>query len=185
MFQPSYSVSFLVALHGYAVFLTIILLTELIIISGGQTGVDQAALQAAIDCDVEHGGWCPPGRICETGVIPSYFHLSETPVERDSTAMNIPRSQRTIWNVRDADGILIITHPKLQSDRGTELAIETAKKLKRPFLIVDLLADVKISQIKSWVLTNEIKTLSIGGPSERTSPGIYDLSHALLIQILK
>jgi hypothetical protein len=52
------------------------------VISGGQTGVDQAALRAARDCGLKIGGWCPPGRTCEAGVIPVEFPLEETEQER-------------------------------------------------------------------------------------------------------
>jgi len=152
------------------------------IISGGQTGVDQAALQAAIDCHIEHGGWCPPGRTCEDGVIPDRFNLDETPVERDSSAPSIPRSQRTIWNVRDADGVLIFSDS--QSDKGTRLAIDTAIELKKPYLVLNSSGNLAVDQIWGWISENSISILSVGGPSERISPGIYGRVHSLLMKIL-
>ena len=78
--------------------------------SGGQTGVDQAALRAAIalGCFNSMVG-VHPGRICEDGVIPAEFPLRETPFERSEGAPGIPRSLRTEWNVRDSDGVLILT----------------------------------------------------------------------------
>src|SRR5215469_12366673 len=78
------------------------------VISGGQTGVDQAALRAAASLGIATGGWCPPGRIAEDGVIPDHFPLTETPDERSADAPDIPRSQRTEWNVRDSDGTLLL-----------------------------------------------------------------------------
>jgi len=78
------------------------------IISGGQTGVDQAALITAQKIGLETGGWCPPGRVCESGTIPEYFPLKETPQERSPDAVDVPRSQRTEWNVRDSDATLIV-----------------------------------------------------------------------------
>src|SRR2546423_4826044 len=78
------------------------------VISGGQTGVDQAALRAAKNCGLEIGGWCPPGRLCDNGVIPPEFPLKETPQEQSPDAPDVPRSQRTEWNVRDSDGTLVI-----------------------------------------------------------------------------
>src|SRR6266404_7590609 len=78
------------------------------IISGGQTGVDQGALRAAKECRLEIGGWCPPGRVRETGTIPPEFPLKETARERSADAPDVPRSQRTEWNVRDSDATLVI-----------------------------------------------------------------------------
>jgi len=89
------------------------------IISGGQTGVDQAALRAAIASGIPFDGWCPPGRICEDGIIPEEFNLKETPFERSESAHEIPRSLRTEWNVRDSDGVLILTKSILTLNPGT------------------------------------------------------------------
>jgi hypothetical protein len=165
------------------------------IISGGQTGTDQAALQAAIDAGIEHGGWCPPDRVCESGTIPEQFNLIETPEERDPSAPDIPRSQRTIWNVRDSDGSLIFwvgEVAEIKSDRGTNLAFESAEKFGKPYLVVDpdTHSDAEhrneiITQIKKWIKENGIEVLSVGGPSESTVPGIYEKVYDLMIKVLK
>ena len=70
------------------------------LISGGQTGVDRAALDAALAAGLPIGGWCPKGRLAEDGVIPLRYPLQETPSQQ--------YAQRTRWNVRDADGTLIL-----------------------------------------------------------------------------
>ena len=151
------------------------------IISGGQTGVDQASLQAAIDTGLKHGGWCPPGRVCESGIIPKQFKLKETPLERDPSAPDIPRSQRTIWNVRDSDGSLVFV-AKDQRDKGTELAISTSEKFGKPYMVVDP-ETASVGQIRKWIRKNNIEVLSVGGPSESTFPGIYNHVYQILKQI--
>jgi hypothetical protein len=169
------------------------------IISGGQTGVDQAALQAARDCGLEIGGWCPPGRACEAGVIPEEFPLRETQQERSPDAPGVPRSQRTEWNVRDADGILVIlggteeeaSHrpwpgfgmagsDAATEDAGTRWALECAARYKRPFLVCDLDDPEADDKIRGWLMASPIRTLSVGGPAESNAPGIGERAYALL-----
>ena len=75
------------------------------IISGGQTGADQAALDFAIDRGIPHGGWVPKGRKTETGMLPEKYQLKEM-----ETASY---SKRTEQNVIDSDGTFIISHGTL------------------------------------------------------------------------
>src|SRR3954470_24712509 len=101
------------------------------VISGGQTGVDQAALRAAKDSGLEIGGWCPPGRWCDAGIIPDSFPLQETPEERSPEAPAIPRSLRTEWNVRDSDGTLVLRSGErggYPTSPGTEWTIVCAAR---------------------------------------------------------
>jgi hypothetical protein len=174
------------------------------VISGGQTGVDQAALRAAKDCGLEIGGWCPPGRRCETGVIPAEFPLEETEQDRSLGAPDVPRSQRTEWNVRDADGTLVIRateafHPPPRgygvagsdaatedaADPGTEWGMQCAKRYGRPLLVCDVGEPNAMKKIQEWLRRNEIKVLSVGGPGESTSPGIGDYAYRLLCQVFE
>lgn len=139
------------------------------IISGGQTGVDQAALKFAIDHNIPHGGWCPKGRKAENGIIPKEFILRETSSE--------DYSERTRLNIRDSDGTLILV-PKIPISitDGTLLTIEEVKKIQKPFLIIDLSEnDPPRDKINDWVNENHIKTLNIAGPRESQSPGINQL----------
>src|SRR5437588_7174077 len=117
------------------------------IVSGGQTGVDQAALRAAKASGLSVGGWCPPGRVCESGVIPLEFPLQETERERSPDAPDIPRSQRTEWNVRDSDATLVIRSGKASHsdaateggpDLGTDWAMRCAARYTRPMLVSDV-----------------------------------------------
>ncbi|MCP4451447.1 MAG: hypothetical protein GY809_08300, partial [Planctomycetes bacterium] len=97
------------------------------IISGGQTGVDRAALDWAIEAGVAHGGWCPKGRLAEDGPIPSQYDLAETP--SDDYAV------RTHWNVRDSDATVIVSLHRTLSG-GTELTQMLAVALGKPWLHV-------------------------------------------------
>ena len=93
------------------------------IVSGGQTGVDQAALDTAIHCDIPHGGWCPKERKCENGRIPDRYNLKET-----NTADYLARTES---NVVDSDATLIIT-PNRPS-RGSLRTIEFCMKHGKPW----------------------------------------------------
>ena len=98
------------------------------VVSGGQTGVDQGALEAAIELGLDHGGWCPRGRLSEAGPIPTRFQLSET----DSTEYWV----RTERNVIDSDATLILFRRQIRG--GTALTERMAIKHGRPCRCVDL-----------------------------------------------
>ncbi len=154
------------------------------IISGGQTGVDQAALRVARDSGLEIGGWCPPGRECETGIIPVEFPLKETERERSPDAPDVPRSQRTEWNVRDSDGTLVIGRVA-EEDLGTRWAIDCATHYKRPLLICALDDSTAHEKIREWLDAKDIRILGVGGPSESSAPGIGDQVYAFLKRVFR
>jgi hypothetical protein len=143
------------------------------IISGGQTGVDQAALRATIAFGLPVGGWCPPGRVCEDGEIPPEFPLQETPDDRSPAAPATPRSQRTEWNVRDSDGTLLLFPGDLsQQDPGTRWTAECAQHYSKAMLIIDPDALADVLRVHHWIHANNIAILNVAGPRESSCPGI-------------
>lgn len=133
------------------------------IISGGQTGVDRAALDVALELGLPCGGWCPKGRRAEDGPLPQRYPLRETPW--------IGYPQRTAWNVRDADATLVLVKGK--PDRGTRLTLQLAKRRKKPCLVVDLACPIRLEKVKAWIVQRGIRVLNAAGPRESSCPGIY------------
>lgn len=133
------------------------------IISGGQTGVDRAALDVALELGIPCGGWCPQGRRAEDGVIPFRYPLQET------SSPEYPL--RTELNVQDADGTLIITWSTPMG--GTALTIKLAQKHHKPYLLVDLTQEANVALVREWLRQNEIQVLNVAGPRESEVPGIY------------
>jgi len=136
------------------------------IVSGGQTGVDQAALDVAIQLGIPHGGWCPKGRRSERGRIHARYQLSEV----EATDYSV----RTEQNVIDSDATLILYDgPGLS--RGTRLTGQFARKHDRPMLKIDLRNSqsiLTIPAIQDWIQQQEIEVLNVAGPRESTVPGI-------------
>lgn len=160
----------------------------LTIISGGQTGVDRAALDAAISLGLNYGGWCPKGRTDELGKIPgTYEKLIEVSGEFANDKDN--RAARTKKNIHDSDGTLIIS-PKIPMpdniQDGTRIMEGEAKTQGKPYLNIDLSKPIDINSelITNWVLANKISTLNIGGPCESSWPGIYESSLKLFMSAL-
>ena len=133
------------------------------IVSGGQTGVDRAALDVARELGLACGGWCPKGRKAEDGTLPAHYPLIETPSE--------DYAQRTTWNVRDAEGTLVLTQG--EPTGGTLQTIEDAAHLGKPCLIVDLTKPQSVTSVCAWVTEHRIRVLNVAGPRESKSPGIY------------
>ncbi len=136
------------------------------IISGGQTGADRAALDAAIKLDVPHGGWVPKGRRAEDGIIPPTYLLKEMPTE------SYPR--RTEKNVLEADGTLILTHGRLTG--GSKLTLDYAVRHRRNHLHIDLIrtpAFKAVRIISDWITDKGIEVLNVAGSSAGKDPEIY------------
>ena len=133
------------------------------VVSGGQTGVDRAALDVAVEKRLPRGGWCTKGRKAEDGTLDLRYPLIETPLE--------DYWQRTEWNVRDSDGTLVLTRGT--PTEGTAFTIELAKKLGRPCLVLDLAEELSASAVKAWAAEHNVRVLNVAGPRESKCPGIY------------
>ena len=133
------------------------------VISGGQTGVDRAALDVALELGLSCGGWCPHGRQAEDGPIAPRYPLQETP-SADS-------AQRTEWNVRDSDGTLLLSRGELTG--GTAWTVECAGRFAKPCLILDLAERPVPEAVRTWALDHQVRLLNVAGPRESRSPGIY------------
>jgi hypothetical protein len=145
------------------------------VISGGQTGVDRAALDAAIALGIETGGWCPLGRLAEDGPIDRRYPLTETPT-RDYDG-------RTLWNVRDSDGTLVLAWG--EPTGGTAYTISCARQLRRPCLVVDLRARPEVASVREWIAQNQIGTLNVAGPRASHDPLVYETAHRFLLAALR
>ncbi len=141
------------------------------LVSGGQTGVDQGALDAAIALGIPHGGWCPRGRRSEAGPIAASYQLREC----DSPAY----SERTERNVVDSDGTLIVTCGPPQG--GTALTQRLAAAHGKPCLVIDVCqGEVDLDSIRSWLAEHAIRVLNVAGPRESNWPGAHDAAYSLI-----
>jgi len=138
----------------------------MVIVAGGQTGADQAALDAAIACGFPHKGWCPKGCIAENGIIPDRFKLQETQTS--------DYSERTKLNIRDSDGTLIfVPQLPLEITDGTVLTINEAKTKKKAYYIVDYSKLIDYKPILQWIKQHKIHILNVAGPRESSTLGTY------------
>ncbi len=143
------------------------------VVSGGQTGVDRAALDAALAAGLEVGGWCPRGRRAEDGPIPARYPLRET-----GASTYPPRTRR---NVREADATLILVRGPTVG--GTALTLRTAEELERPLRVVDLAARPVPADTAAWIEALGAATLNVAGPRESQQPGIYGEASAFLAAV--
>jgi hypothetical protein len=145
------------------------------IISGGQTGVDRAALDAAISLAIAHGGWCPRGRLAEDGRIPDHYLLEET----DSPDYPV----RTERNVLDSDATLILY--RLQLSGGTLLTLRLAEEHEKPYLAVDLHSPLSFAEIRRWLEAHGVQLLNVAGPRESQSAGIGEASRTFILKLFE
>ncbi len=148
------------------------------IISGGQAGADRAALDFAIECGSEHGGWCPRDRKAEDGPVPAKYLLIETE--------SANYRARTVRNVVDSDATLILNMGELEG--GSLETLRIAEWRDKPVRVVQLdsaLSDRDIPDLREWLQSARVQTLNVAGPRESKRPGTYDAALALLRRLFK
>jgi predicted Rossmann fold nucleotide-binding protein DprA/Smf involved in DNA uptake len=140
------------------------------IVSGGQTGVDRAGLDAALEAGIPVGGYCPKGRLAEDGIVPERYPLTELTSGRYAS--------RTEKNVVESDGTLVLNLGELTD--GTKATVDFAKEHGRAFLVVQLEEMMKLEDCLSWIEEHGIRVLNIAGPRESKRPGVYLKAYAYL-----
>jgi hypothetical protein len=152
------------------------------IITGGQVGADQAALDAAIKCNFPHGGWIQKGRKTQSGILPEKYHLKEMSVSG--------YKERIEQNVIESDGTVIISHKDLSG--GADYSRQMAKKHNRPCLHIDLSktpAAIASAEINTWIIENTIEVLNVTG-SRASEDGdvykdtVYIIESAILLSLV-
>lgn len=148
------------------------------IISGGQTGVDRAALDAALESGFPCGGWCPEGRLAEDGVIHERYPLVELP--------GAGYKQRTLKNVLEADGTVIIHFGHMES--GTKSTAIFCIRTGKPHELIDgdrVPVEQAVALLFDFITEGGIHVLNIAGPRATTKPQAYVYARAVVGGILR
>jgi Circularly permutated YpsA SLOG family len=147
------------------------------VISGGQTGVDRAALDVSLKHGIDCGGWCPAGRLDEFGRIPDRYPVRE--LQAGGFA------ERTMQNVKDSDGTVVIY--RRQIGGGTKQTVRFCVDLKRPHKLIDaskIRAEDAANLITDFVRAKEIKILNVAGPRQSEWPEGYEYAFRVLERFL-
>jgi hypothetical protein len=148
------------------------------IISGGQTGVDRGALQAALDRQVNCGGWCPAGRKAEDGRIPAHFPVIEL--------ADAGYAQRTERNVLDSDATILIHFGNISG--GSRLTLYCCREAGRPSLEINA-SEVDtaeaVQRMSAFVGEHQVACLNIAGPRESGAPGAAKMARQIVGELLE
>jgi len=148
------------------------------IISGGQTGVDRAALDAALESGVSAGGWCPEGRLAEDGPIAEKYPLQELP--------DGGYEERTLKNVQDSDATVIIYFKSISG--GTKETLLCCLNEKKPYLLIDgsgITEDSASKRIKQFIDENQISLLNVAGPRASKEQRAYEYTKQVITLMLQ
>ena len=147
------------------------------IVSGGQTGVDRGALDAALAAGFPVGGYCPAGRSAEDGVVPDQYPLIE--LNRGGGL------ERTLMNVAESDGTVIFYFESLSG--GTEKTLHACLFLQRPYLLIDAelcLPEAAADRIKGFCQAHRIEALNVAGPRATEWDDGFDFARETIAEFL-
>lgn len=148
------------------------------IVSGGQTGVDRGALDAALESNHPCGGWCPPGRLAEDGVIPARYPMTEL--------NHGGYSERTLRNVLDSDGTAILFDGEIEG--GTGHTRDHCLARGKPLLLIDAArtsSSEAAVEIRAFIAREDIAVLNVAGPRASKWPEAHDYAYAAVAHLLQ
>jgi hypothetical protein len=151
------------------------------VMSGFQTGADQAGVHAAYSLGIKTGGWIPRDRRSDDGQI-SMDDMVKYGLSIHAGNGYPPRTEQ---NVKDSDGTVLFGN---MDSPGCKLTIICCDRHGKPHLNISS-SDVGLIDIarllKGFIETNDIKVLNVAGNRERTNPGIYQVTFDIVVEALK